>query len=72
MQPPLPSCWRFSGQLLIDKANQGVRVLVLVWEDKFNLMKTGDKATFEFFEGSRVICRRCPRLGVNDPTVPEV
>lgn len=51
------------------KAEEGVRVLVMVWQDltsvsflgNAGLMKTHDEETFKFFEGSKVRCFLCPR-----------
>jgi phospholipase D1/2 len=57
------------GELLKRKAGDGVRVLVMVWQDHTSvsflgnagLMKTHDEETFKFFEGSKVRCFLCPR-----------
>ncbi|XP_057776454.1 phospholipase D alpha 1-like [Salvia miltiorrhiza] len=57
------------GQLLKRKADQGVRVLLLVWDDrtsvpdlkKDGLMATHDQETKQFFEGTNVHCVLCPR-----------
>ncbi|KAH9299274.1 hypothetical protein KI387_030956, partial [Taxus chinensis] len=57
------------GELLKKKADQGVRVLVLIWEDRTavqflkneGLMRTHCQETFEFFKGSNVHCVLCPR-----------
>ncbi|GLJ47212.1 hypothetical protein SUGI_0996540 [Cryptomeria japonica] len=57
------------GELLKKKAEQGVTVLVLIWEDrtavrilnKEGLMKTHCDETFEYFKDSKVHCALCPR-----------
>ncbi|KAI4379289.1 hypothetical protein MLD38_005607 [Melastoma candidum] len=57
------------GDLLKKKASEGVRVLMLVWDDrtsvpllkKDGLMGTHDEETFHFFEKSEVHCVLCPR-----------
>ncbi|PWZ05498.1 Phospholipase D alpha 4 [Zea mays] len=59
------------GELLIRKANEGVTVLMLVWDDRTSvglgpirrdgLMATGDQDTAAFFRGTRVQCVLCPR-----------
>jgi phospholipase D1/2 len=59
------------GQLLIRKADEGVTVLMLVWDDRTSgglgpikrdgLMATHDEDTAGFFRGTRVNCVLCPR-----------
>jgi len=57
------------GQLLKRRANEGVRVLMLVWDDRTSvgllkrdgLMATHDEETLNYFEGSEVNCVLCPR-----------
>ncbi|KAM7483646.1 hypothetical protein LguiB_008229 [Lonicera macranthoides] len=57
------------GELLKKKANEGVAVLMLVWDDrtsvdllkKDGLMATHDEETANFFEGTDVHCVLCPR-----------
>lgn len=57
------------GELLKKKADQGVRVLVLIWEDRTavellrnqGLMQTHCDETFEYFKGTNVYCFQCPR-----------
>ncbi|KAK2432473.1 phospholipase D alpha [Trifolium repens] len=57
------------GELLKKKASEGVRVLMLVWDDrtsvgllkKDGLMATHDEETANFFEGTDVHCVLCPR-----------
>eukprot|EP00250_Pteridium_aquilinum_P008779 c18202_g1_i1 orf=163-2598(+) len=57
------------GDLLKKKAEEGVRVNMLVWDDrtslgslkKDGLMATHDEDTEDFFKGSEVNCILCPR-----------
>ncbi|KAG2246395.1 hypothetical protein Bca4012_090633 [Brassica carinata] len=57
------------GELLKKKATEGVRVLLLVWDDrtsvdvlkKDGLMATHDEDTENYFNGSEVHCVLCPR-----------
>lgn len=57
------------GELLKKKASEGVRVLMLIWDDrtsvgllkKDGLMATHDEATEEYFQGTDVHCILCPR-----------
>ncbi|KAL1809714.1 hypothetical protein ACET3Z_026704 [Daucus carota] len=57
------------GEILKKKANEGVRVLMLVWDDrtsvgqlkKDGLMATHDEETEQFFQGTDVHCVLCPR-----------
>ncbi|KAM0866858.1 hypothetical protein ACQ4PT_042370 [Festuca glaucescens] len=57
------------GELLKGKADQGVRVLVMPWQDKTSVpflgnagvMKTHDEETRAFFHGTNVRCFLCPR-----------
>ncbi|XP_058074455.1 phospholipase D alpha 1 isoform X5 [Magnolia sinica] len=57
------------GELLKKKANEGVRVLMLVWDDRTSvallkrdgLMATHDEETANYFEGTEVHCVLCPR-----------
>ncbi|MCO5603712.1 hypothetical protein L7F22_057863 [Adiantum nelumboides] len=57
------------GDLLKQKAAEGVRVNMLVWDDrtsvgtfkKDGLMATHDEDTEQFFNGSEVNCHLCPR-----------
>ncbi|XP_071691946.1 phospholipase D alpha 1 [Rutidosis leptorrhynchoides] len=57
------------GELLKNKAGEGVKVLMLVWDDrtsvdvlkKDGLMATHDEDTENFFQGSEVHCNLCPR-----------
>ncbi|CAM6118209.1 unnamed protein product [Calypogeia fissa] len=57
------------GQLLKKRADEGVRVNLLVWDDKTSigflnsdgLMATHDQDTLNYFQGSNVNCILCPR-----------
>ncbi|KAL0354792.1 UNVERIFIED_CONTAM: Phospholipase D alpha 1 [Sesamum radiatum] len=57
------------GELLKNKASEGVRVLMLVWDDrtsvgllkKDGLMATHDEETEHYFQGTDVHCVLCPR-----------
>ncbi|OMO90827.1 C2 calcium-dependent membrane targeting [Corchorus olitorius] len=57
------------GKLLMRKANEGVRVLLLVWDDRTSidilkeegLMSTHDEETAKYFRFSEVHCVLCPR-----------
>ncbi|KAH6782063.1 phospholipase D alpha 1 [Perilla frutescens var. hirtella] len=57
------------GELLKQKASEGVRVLMLVWDDrtsvgllkKDGLMATHDEETEHYFQGTDVHCVLCPR-----------
>ncbi|XP_006656220.1 phospholipase D alpha 2 [Oryza brachyantha] len=58
------------GDLLKRKASEGVRVLLLVWDDrtsveslgmKWGFMSTHDAETAEYFRGTDVRCVLCPR-----------
>ncbi|KAI3968524.1 hypothetical protein MKX01_007834 [Papaver californicum] len=49
------------GKLLKKKADEGVRVLMLVWDDTFDYMGVNDEDTFKYFDGTQVNCILCPR-----------
>ena len=56
------------GELLKKKASEGVKVLIMTWNDKSNdgglldgMMGTHDEDTKEFFAGTGVICANVPR-----------
>ncbi|KAL0429788.1 UNVERIFIED_CONTAM: Phospholipase D alpha 1 [Sesamum radiatum] len=57
------------GELLKKKASEGVKVLMLVWDDrtsvgllkKDGLMATHDEETHNYFQGTEVNCVLCPR-----------
>ena len=52
---------RTLGQILIDKANDGVKVYVLVWSDKSGIMGTHDVETYNYFKKSKVTCALAAR-----------
>ncbi|KAE8687668.1 Phospholipase D alpha 1 [Hibiscus syriacus] len=66
---PKPGGDRTLGQLLKDKADEGVTVLMLVWDDrtsveefkKDGLMATHDQETADYFKNTKVNCVLCPR-----------
>ena len=56
------------GELLKRKAREGVRVLVMTWNDRSNdgglldgMMGTHDEETLDYFADSGVICANVPR-----------
>ncbi|KAH7287651.1 hypothetical protein KP509_32G067700 [Ceratopteris richardii] len=59
------------GELLKKKSTEGVRVLLLVWDDRTSIsvlgmrtpgvMQTHDENTQDFFKGTNVQCVLCPR-----------
>jgi len=56
------------GALLKRKANEGVRVLMMVWDEPANdfdffagMMGTHDEETFQYFQGTEVHCLKAPR-----------
>ena len=56
------------GELLKRKASEGVRVLVMTWNEKSNdsgfmegMMGTHDEDTYKYFKGTDVICTNVPR-----------
>lgn len=59
------------GELLKRKSEEGVRVLLLVWDDQTSIrvlgmrtpgvMRTHDENTEEYFKGTKVQCVLCPR-----------
>lgn len=67
------------GELLIEKAKEGVNVLLLVWDDTTNnlglhegLMATHDQETFSFFKDTPVHCVLCPRQGGDEDSYLQV
>ncbi|KAG5008836.1 hypothetical protein JHK87_017351 [Glycine soja] len=66
---PKPGGDQTLGELLKKKASEGVKVLMLVWDDrtsvgllkKDGLMATHDEETAQFFDGTEVHCVLCPR-----------
>ncbi|XP_016539054.1 phospholipase D delta-like isoform X2 [Capsicum annuum] len=69
---PVPSAgWLELGELLKYKSQEGVRVILLIWDDKTSnddlflktegVMQTHDEETRKFFKHSNVHCILCPR-----------
>ncbi|XAR67639.1 Phospholipase D [Bertholletia excelsa] len=64
------------GELLKRKAEEGVAVRIMLWDDETSLpiiknkglMRTHDEDAFVFFKHTKVICRLCPRLRGKFPT----
>eukprot|EP00475_Leptophrys_vorax_P010816 TRINITY_DN1738_c0_g1_i1.p1 TRINITY_DN1738_c0_g1~~TRINITY_DN1738_c0_g1_i1.p1 ORF type:complete len:823 (-),score=224.71 TRINITY_DN1738_c0_g1_i1:24-2492(-) len=56
------------GDLLKRRANEGVVVMILLWDDKSSsenregLMATHDEETRLYFQGTKVICKLAPRV----------
>lgn len=78
---PTPAQRMTLGELLKHKANQGVRVLLLVWDDstsvpalkKDGLMETHDQETADYFRNTKVRCVLCPRYSdTGKSTIQEV
>ncbi|KAI4324718.1 hypothetical protein MLD38_030178 [Melastoma candidum] len=69
LKRPKPEGGITLGKLLKRKADEGVRVLMLVWDDrtsvslmkKDGLMGTHDEETLQYFSQSEVHCVLCPR-----------
>ncbi|KAK9282070.1 hypothetical protein L1049_004982 [Liquidambar formosana] len=65
------------GELLKRKAEEGVAVRIMIWDDETSLpvirnsgvMGTHDEDAFAYFKHTRVICRLCPRLHHKFPTL---
>ncbi|XP_027125025.1 phospholipase D alpha 4 [Coffea arabica] len=65
------------GELLKRKAEEGVAVRILLWDDETSLpiiknqgvMKTHDEDSLAYFKHTKVICKLCPRLHDKFPTV---
>ncbi|CAL5195615.1 unnamed protein product [Lathyrus oleraceus] len=65
------------GELLKKKADEGVAVRVMVWDDETSLalvknkgvMNTHDEDTLTYFNHTKVICEKCPRLHHKFPTL---
>lgn len=69
-RPPRPGGDATLGELLKRKASEGVRVLMLVWDDRSSVesigwkqgyMGTHDAETADYFRGTDVHCVLCPR-----------
>ena len=59
---------RTLGEILVDKANRGVKVYVMVWSEKtsnnlkeIGVMGTHDMETYNYFKSTKVICALAPR-----------
>ena len=65
------------GEVLKRKAEEGVAVRIMIWDDETSLhffknqgvMRTHDEEAFNYFKHTKVVCRLCPRLHHNFPTV---
>ncbi|XP_021294526.1 phospholipase D alpha 4 isoform X1 [Herrania umbratica] len=65
------------GELLKRKAEEGVAVRVMLWNDETSLpfiknkgvMRTHDEDAFAYFKHTKVICKLCPRLHHKFPTL---
>ncbi|XP_052176066.1 phospholipase D alpha 4 [Diospyros lotus] len=65
------------GELLKRKAEEGVAVRIMLWDDQTSLpiiknkglMRTHDQDALAYFKYTRVVCRLCPRLHHKFPTV---
>ncbi|GFZ08099.1 phospholipase D alpha 4 [Actinidia rufa] len=64
------------GELLKRKAEEGVAVRIMLWDDETSLpifknkgvMSTHDEDAFAFFKHTKVICKLCPRFHNKFPT----
>ena len=68
---------RTLGEILLDKANEGVQIYVMVWSEKTSgdfvgekgVMGTHDMETFNYFKNTKVNCALAPReISVNEFT----
>ncbi|XP_058780206.1 phospholipase D alpha 4-like [Vicia villosa] len=65
------------GDLLKKKAEEGVSVRIMIWDDETSLpliknkgvMNTHDEDAFAYFKHTKVVCRKCPRLHHKFPTI---
>lgn len=65
------------GDLLKRKAEEGVAVRIMLWDDETSLpliknkgvMSTHDEDAFAYFKHTKVICKLCPRLHHKFPTL---
>lgn len=65
------------GELLKIKADEGVKVLMLVWDDRTSIkllikdgvMATHDEDTESYFHGTGVHCVLCPRYPDNGESI---
>eukprot|EP01134_Creolimax_fragrantissima_P001672 CFRG1672T1 len=59
------------GELLLKKADEGVEVVIMVWDEALSisymnddgLMGTHDEELYRYFEGTKVNCMKLPRVG---------
>ncbi|XP_010542434.1 PREDICTED: phospholipase D alpha 4 isoform X2 [Tarenaya hassleriana] len=64
------------GELLKRKAEEGVAVRIMLWNDETSLpliknkglMRTDDETAFSYFRNTKVVCRLCPRSHNKLPT----
>ncbi|KAI3803373.1 hypothetical protein L1987_31524 [Smallanthus sonchifolius] len=65
------------GEVLKRKAEEGVAVRIMIWDDETSLpiiknkgiMGTNDENALAFFKNTKVVCKLCPRLNHNFPTM---
>ncbi|RHN39261.1 putative phospholipase D [Medicago truncatula] len=60
------------GELLKKKADEGVAVRVMIWDDETSLpfiKNTHDEDAVTYFNHTKVICKNCPRLHHKFPTL---
>lgn len=65
------------GELLRRKAEEGVAVRIMIWDDETSLpiiknrgvMGTDDENALAFFKNTKVVCKLSPRLNHNFPTM---
>ncbi|XP_004297606.1 PREDICTED: phospholipase D epsilon [Fragaria vesca subsp. vesca] len=65
------------GELLKQKAEEGVAVRIMLWDDETSLpliknegiMKTHDEDALAYFSHTKVVCKLCPRLHNKFPTI---
>ena len=65
------------GEILIDKSNEGVKVYIMIWDERSSncligetgFMGNNDEATFKYFKDTNVKCALAPReMSVNEFT----
>lgn len=65
------------GELLTRKAEEGVAVRIMLWDDETSLpiikntgvMRTHDEDAYAYFKHTKVVCKLCPRLHNKFPTM---
>lgn len=74
--PASSECTLPLGPLLLSKAEAGLQVLLLVWDDASNnlglhpgLMATHDNETYKYFKKTAVKCVLCPRQGGSEDSI---